>query len=100
MTSQERFRLGVCLGNPVVGYQLSGPNRPVDDCSRQAPLRMFRALEIAEREFQSSEFGVIVVIEGEGDIQSVTGEEVGLLNALGHAPAEGIVGDRHSRASI
>ena len=54
---------------------------------------MLQGFEVAEREFQSSELGVVVVIEREGDIESVAGEQLCLLNSFGHAPAEGIVGD-------
>jgi hypothetical protein len=54
---------------------------------------LLRAPEVAQGEFQSSEFGVVVVIEGEGNIQSIAGEELCLLDALGHAPSEGIVDD-------
>ena len=61
---------------------------------------MLLGLEVAERKFQSAEVWVVVVIEGEGDIESVAGKQLGLLDALGHAPAEGIVGHRLSPAAI
>src|SRR5580692_4059908 len=55
-----------------------------------------RPLEIAQRQLQSSELGMIVVIESERDIQSVSGKQFRLLNALGHAPAQRIVSNRPS----
>lgn len=61
---------------------------------------MLGNLEVAEREFQSPEIGVIVVIEGEGDVQRVAGQKFCLLDALGHAPAQDIVHDRVSQAAI
>src|SRR5580658_2445021 len=60
----------------------------------------FRTFEIAQRKFQSAEVGMVVVIEREGDIQSIAGKQLSFLDALGHPPTQGIVGDRHPRARI
>ena len=61
---------------------------------------MLGNLEVAEREFQSPKIGVIVVIEGESDVQRVAGQKFRLLDALGHAPAQDSVDDRVSRPAI
>ena len=53
-----------------------------------------RAFEVAQREFQSAEVGMVVVIEREGDIQSIARKQLCPLDAFRHAPAEGIVCDR------
>ena len=85
------------MGNSA-GCQFSGRQFSVVRCGgdgglRQTAVRFFGAFEVTEGELRAAEFGVVVVIESEGDIQSVAGKQFGLLNALGHAPAEGIVGD-------
>ena len=58
------------------------------------------ALEIPERQFESAEVGVVVLIEGEGDIQRIAGKQFCLLNAFSHAPAEGRIGDGFSRPCV
>src|SRR4029077_11745507 len=50
-------------------------------------------LEVAEGEFEATVFGVVVVADGEGDVEGIAGEEFGVLQALGHVPAEGVEGD-------
>lgn len=50
-------------------------------------------LEVAQGEFESAVFGVVVVADGEGDVEIIAGEEVGGLEAFGHVPAEGVEGD-------
>ena len=36
---------------------------------------------------------MIVIVDGEGDVESVAGEQTGLLTAFRHVPSQGIEGD-------
>ncbi len=46
--------------------------------------------EIPQSEFQSTEVGMIVVADGEGDVDGVASQERRLLQAFGHVPAQGV----------
>ena len=63
-------------------------------CPGQTLVHMPQTLEVAQRQFQPSKFGMVIVIEGESDIQSVAGKQFCLLDAFGHAPPESTVCDR------
>ena len=56
-------------------------------------------LKIPQGKLQSAVFGMIVVPDGEGDIDAVAGEKRGLLQALGHVPTQGIKDDFGSQFS-
>ena len=47
-------------------------------------------LEVAEREFEAAILGVIVVANGESDVERISRQEIGSLKAFGHVPAEGV----------
>src|SRR5438552_636129 len=49
--------------------------------------------KIAKRELNSAEFWMLVVIESEGDVQKISGQQLFLCNSLGQSPAYGIVTD-------
>lgn len=72
-------------------------------CSSQFTSRLggvLPALEIAERQFESAEVGMVVLIEGESDIQRVPGKQFCLLDAFGHAPTEGRISGGLSRPCV
>jgi hypothetical protein len=50
-------------------------------------------LEVAERKLEAAVFRMVVVSDGKGDIDGIACQERGLLEALGHVPAEGVEGD-------
>lgn len=52
------------------------------------------SLEIQQAEFEAAKIGVIVIIETENYIERVSGEKLGLLEAFGHTPAQGIKNNR------
>ncbi len=52
-----------------------------------------RSLKVSQREFEAAVLGVIVILDGEGDVEIVAGEQAGLLTAFRHAPAQGIEGN-------
>ena len=58
-----------------------------------------RYLEIAQGEFQAAVFGMIVVSDGEGDIERIARQQRRLLQALGHVPAQGVEGDLARKSS-
>jgi len=45
-------------------------------------------LEVPQPQFQPTEIRMVVVSDGEGDIDGVAGQEWGLLQAFNHMPAE------------
>src|SRR5271166_1746841 len=49
-----------------------------------------RDFQIPQRQFQPAVLGMVVVTDGEGDIDGVSGQERRLLQAFGHVPAEGV----------
>src|SRR5580704_2912281 len=49
-------------------------------------------LEIPQRQFQPAEVRMVIVADGEGDIDFVPSQERGLLQAFRHMPAEGAKG--------
>src|SRR5216683_8358091 len=53
-------------------------------------LSRFRLHKIAEREFQAAEVGMIVVTNGEGNVDGVARQKRRLLQAFGHAPTQGV----------
>src|SRR5258708_3590255 len=55
--------------------------------------------KVAQRKFQATVFGVIVVSDGESDIDRIAGQERRLLHTLGHVPAEGVERDLSSKIS-
>src|ERR1700677_1719861 len=46
--------------------------------------------EIAQGQLQATEIGVVVVADGKGDVDGVSGKQRGFLEAVGHVPAEGV----------
>jgi len=55
-----------------------------------------RDSEIPQGEFQAAVFGVVVVSDGEGDVDRIARQHRRLLEALGHVPAQGVEGDFRS----
>src|SRR4051794_23560512 len=47
--------------------------------------------EVAERELYATEVGMLVVVEGEGEVENVAGEQRRIHYALGHAPADNVL---------
>ena len=56
--------------------------------------------EIAQRQFQPTEVGMVVLADGKGDVDGIAGEQRRLLQAFGHVPAEGIEDRSHVRLPL
>src|SRR5690349_14304937 len=46
--------------------------------------------DVSEAKFEAAEIGMIVHFEGEGDVHEIACQNRCLLDALGHAPTEGV----------
>ena len=59
------------------------------DGARQPVLRFFcgLGLDIAKRELQTAELRMLVLIDAEGDVESISGQELSFLHGLRHVPA-------------
>ena len=49
--------------------------------------------KIAQGKLQAAVVGMVVVADGEGDVDGVSNEERGLLQALGHVPGQSVEDD-------
>ena len=61
-----------------------------DECSGDSDSRGTRRFEVPQRELQSAEVGMVVVADGECDVDGIARQERRLLQAFGHVPAEGV----------
>ena len=58
-----------------------------------------QSLEVAQRKLEASVFWVIIVADGESDVDGITCKKLMLLHSFRHVPAEGIEGDSGSEVS-
>ena len=49
-----------------------------------------RQPEVAQRQLQAAEVRMVVVADGEGDVERVARQKRRLLQAFGHVPAKGV----------
>src|SRR5580700_9614176 len=68
-----------------------GKHSPAEGTALLAVLAL--NLVVAKGEFEAAVLGVVVVANGEGDVEGIPGEKIGGLEAFGHMPAEGVEGD-------
>lgn len=58
-----------------------------------------RSFEVAQGKLQAAIFRVIVVANGEGDVDGIARQKLMLQHSFRHVPAEGIEGDPGSKVS-
>ena len=58
-----------------------------------------RSFEVAQGKLQAAIFRVIVVANGEGDVDGIARQQLMLQHSFRHVPAEGIEGDPGSKVS-
>src|SRR6266852_4007941 len=58
------------------------------------------SLKIADGQLQTSELGMVILSDGEGNIEGVARQQLLLLEALGHAPRERVEGNRAAPIAV
>ena len=70
--------------------QLSATHQRMVESSTLRESGLDERPEIPQSKFHSAEVGMIVVADGEGDVDGVASQERRLLEAFGHVPAQGV----------
>src|ERR1700755_1724091 len=79
------------------GFRVVGSWLPAgsDNCCGfvLSPVNLLFTSKVAQRKLQSAKLGMLVLIKAKGNVESISRQQLGLLNALRHMPAEGIKAD-------
>src|ERR1700739_3767073 len=80
------------------GFRVVGSWLPAgsDNCCGfvPSPVNLLFTSKVAQRKLQSAKLWMLILIEAKGDIESLSGEQLRLLNPFGEVPTERIEADR------
>src|SRR5438309_9077629 len=80
----------------LAGFRVVGSWLPTgSDCCRfvVSPVNLLFTFEVAQRKLQSAQLWMLILVNAKGNVESIPRQQVRLLNALRHVPAERIEAD-------